>query len=235
MSMPEPVPAPSATSLAEPLPPTPCPLQFEAVYRQYFASVWRVLRRLGVHPAQLDDAAQDVFVVVHRRLDDFEARGTPRSWLYAIALRVASEYRKRASRRQTQPLVDVADSARGPSQAYELQESVRLLHLLLAELDDEKRTVFVLSELEQLTAVEIAEVLETNVNTIYSRLRVARRRFEAALHRHRAADGAAGAPRATSGRDPSHRATPRTQAIAGNFARRPSGVSDSSAGKRGKP
>jgi RNA polymerase sigma-70 factor (ECF subfamily) len=176
--------SPLSTSEAQPV-----DLEFEAAYRQYFASVWRVLRRLGVAEAQLDDAAQDVFVVVHRRLGEFEARGTPRSWLYAIALRVASEYRRRAVRRRAEPLTEHADQRPSPGQQVELRESVRLLHALLAELDDDKRTVFVLAELEQLSVPEIATALGANINTIYTRLRAARRRFEAALHRHRARNG----------------------------------------------
>ncbi len=159
---------------------------FESVYRQQFAGVWRVLRRMGVRPAQLDDATQDVFLVVHRRLREYEERGSPRSWLYAIALRVASDYRRRSTRRHTEPLHDVVDPAPSPARQSERRESVRLLHELLSQLDEEKRTVFVLVELEQLSAPEIAEVLDVNLNTVYSRLRAARKLFESALKRHRA-------------------------------------------------
>lgn len=161
-------------------------LHFEDVYRQHFANVWRVLRRLGVADAQLDDAAQDVFVVVHRRLADVDARGASRSWLYAIAVRVASEHRRRASRQQTEPLPDMPDAAANPARQSELREAVRLLHTLLSELDDDKRTVFVLSELEQLSVPEIADVLGVNLNTAYSRLRAARKRFDAAHARQKA-------------------------------------------------
>ncbi|HMJ15571.1 MAG TPA: sigma-70 family RNA polymerase sigma factor [Polyangiaceae bacterium] len=161
------------------------PLAFEAIYAQHFRGVWRTLRRLGVSDAQLDDAAQDVFVVVHRRLNEFDGRSL-RSWLYAIAVRVASDYRRGAAYRQTTPLRDsIADAAPDPAHRSELNESVRLLHALLAELDEPKRVVFVLSELEQLSVPEIAEILSENLNTIYSRQRAARSRFEAALKRHR--------------------------------------------------
>lgn len=161
-------------------------LHFEDVYRQNFANVWRVLRRLGVADAQLDDAAQDVFVVVHRRLGEFDARGAPRSWLYAIAVRVASEHRRRTSRHSTEPLPDVPDAAANPARQSELREAVRLLHALLSELDDDKRAVFVLSELEQLSVPEIADALGVNLNTAYSRLRTARKRFDAAHARQKA-------------------------------------------------
>jgi len=161
------------------------PLVFEAVYAAHFRGVWRTLHRLGVSRAQLDDAAQDVFVVVYRRLGEFDGRSL-RGWLYAIAVRVASDYRRRPWYRRSVPLTEsVIDSAPDPGQASELGESVRLLHELLATLSDDQRVVFVLGELEQLTAPEIAKVLELNLNTVYSRQRAARARFEAALARHR--------------------------------------------------
>jgi RNA polymerase sigma-70 factor, ECF subfamily len=158
---------------------------FETIYADYFSAVWRTLRRLGVTPAQLDDAAQDVFVVVHRRLPEFDGRSL-RGWLYAIAVRIASDYRRGAVQRRTLPLSDsLVDSTLDPSRTNELRESVRLLHALLGELPEPKRTVFVLGELEELSVPEIAEALGENLNTVYSRLRAARTEFEAALHRHR--------------------------------------------------
>jgi RNA polymerase sigma-70 factor (ECF subfamily) len=161
------------------------PLVFEAIYGEHFRGVWRTLRRLGVADAQLDDAAQDVFVVVHRRLGDFDGRSL-RGWLYAIAVRVASDYRREAERRQVVPLGEaIADASPGPGRVSEVNEAVRLLHTLLAQLDIDKRTVFVLAELEQLSVPEIAEALGINLNTIYSRQRAARAQFDAALRRHR--------------------------------------------------
>jgi RNA polymerase sigma-70 factor, ECF subfamily len=167
------------------------PLTLESVYREHFASVWRLLRRLGVPEAQLDDAAQDVFLVVHRKLDDFDARAPLRSWIFAIAARVASEYRRRVVRARTEPLDDrIVDASASPARLTEMQESVRLLHAVLGELDENKRTVFVLSELEQLSAPEIASVLGENLNTVYSRLRSARKHFDRALSRRLAASPA---------------------------------------------
>src|SRR5687768_11878901 len=124
---------------------------FATVYAEHFRGIWRTLRRLGVTPAQLDDAAQDVFVVVHRRLPEFDGRSL-RGWLYAIAVRVASDYRRGARHGRSQPLDgSLADPAPDPGRASELHESVRLLHALLGELSEPKRTVFVLSELEELS------------------------------------------------------------------------------------
>jgi len=164
------------------------PLTLESVYREHFKPVWRLLRRLGVSLSQLDDATQDVFLVVHRKLDSVAADGPLRSWIYAIAVRVASEYRRRAGRARAEQLdIGIADASPGPGQLSEMQESIRLLHELLAELDDAKRTVFVLSELEQLSVPEIASLLGVNLNTVYSRRRKAKQLFEAALQRRRAA------------------------------------------------
>lgn len=159
---------------------------FELLYTQHFRGIWRTLRRLGVAAAQLDDAAQDVFVVAYRRLAEFDGRSL-RGWLYAIAVRVASDYRRGAARRQSLPLAESLPTlVPDPGRASELNESVRILHSLLGELDETKRIAFVLGELEELSAPEIAEVLGVNLNTVYSRLRAARGDFDAALKRHRA-------------------------------------------------
>jgi RNA polymerase sigma-70 factor, ECF subfamily len=163
-------------------------LRLEGVYREHFKGVWRVLRRVGVVEAQLDDAAQDVFLVVQRRLGELEHGAPLRSWVFGIAVRVASEYRRRAARWRTEPFSEgVSEASQSPARLTELQESVQLLHELLGELDESKRVVFVLSELEQLSAPEIAAVLGVSSNTVSSRLRSARARFAAALARRRAA------------------------------------------------
>jgi RNA polymerase sigma-70 factor, ECF subfamily len=164
------------------------PQTLDSVYREHFQAVWRLLRRLGVPVAALDDAAQDVFLVVHRKLADFDPRARLRSWVFAITVRVASEHRRRATRARTEQFDDILpDPAPGPGELRELREELQLLHDLLGELDDDKRTVFVLSELEQLSVPEIAAVLGVNLNTVYSRRRAARKSFDAALHRRRAA------------------------------------------------
>jgi RNA polymerase sigma-70 factor (ECF subfamily) len=158
-------------------------LDFTRLYEEHFAFVWRSLRRLGVATDQLDDAVQDVFLVVHRRLAEFEGRSSHRTWLFGIAVRTAGTLRRRNARKPTEPLgEDVPDQrAEGVTEAT---HAARLVQRLLDELDDERRAVFVLAELEQMTAPEISEALSVNLNTVYSRLRLARRDFEAALKRH---------------------------------------------------
>jgi len=161
---------------------------FQAVYVQYFDFIWASARRLGVDAAAIDDVVQEIFIVIHSRLHTLQQPESLRSWIYAIAVRVASEYRRRAGRARAEQLdIGIADASPGPGQLSEMQESIRLLHELLAELDDAKRTVFVLSELEQLSVPEIASLLGVNLNTVYSRRRKAKQLFEAALQRRRAA------------------------------------------------
>jgi RNA polymerase sigma-70 factor (ECF subfamily) len=158
---------------------------FSAVYGEFFAAMWRTLRRLGVEQGSLDDAVQDLFIVVHRRLPEFDGRSL-RGWLYAIAVRVASDHRRATARRRTVPLPEsLVDPSPDPARARELGDSVRLLHALLKELDEPKRTVFVLGELEELSVPDIAEALAENPNTVGSRLRAARAEFDAAFRRHR--------------------------------------------------
>jgi RNA polymerase sigma-70 factor (ECF subfamily) len=164
---------------------------FETIYREHFRFVWRTVRRLGIEGALVDDVVQEVFVVVHRRLGDFEGRSAAKTWLYGIVRRVVADHRRTMRRKPlgTAPEGEVLDAASapeaGPEASAEQAERVRLLHRLLSGLDEAKREVFVLAELEGLTLAEIAEAIGANVNTVASRLRAARREFEAALEEQR--------------------------------------------------
>jgi RNA polymerase sigma-70 factor (ECF subfamily) len=161
------------------------------LHEKHFDFTWRSLRRLGVAPGDLEDAVQDVFVVVHRRLDDFQGRSAITSWIFGIAIRVAKIYRNRTSRQRQQ--VDEHDtvlvcSRDTPEEAREHAQAAELVQQLLDQLDDEKRAVFILAELEQLSAPDIALALGIPPNTVYSRLRLARTAFEAGLRRIQAKD-----------------------------------------------
>lgn len=156
---------------------------FEALYEAHFPFVWRSLRHLGVPEAALDDAAQDVFVVVHRRLADFEGRSTVRTWLFGIVLRIAKDHRRARGRRGPHEALDpgLADPAPDPAEQARSREAVSRLEQVLLGLDADKRTVFVLAEVEGMTGKEIALALEIPENTVYSRLRAARRQFDEAV------------------------------------------------------
>ena len=153
------------------------------LYLEHAAFVWRNLRRLGVPQDGIDDAVQDVFLVAHQRLPDFEGRSSPRTWIFAIMVRVAARRRERSRARdqrfrQASPeFLDslVVDGQRGPLELLLQRQAADLLHQLLAELDDDKRTIVVMVELEQMSVVEAAQVLEINLNTAHARLRAARR------------------------------------------------------------
>ncbi|MFO0615691.1 MAG: sigma-70 family RNA polymerase sigma factor [Polyangiaceae bacterium] len=156
---------------------------FDEVYEQCLDYVWRSVRTLGVRDPQLDDAVQDVFVVVHRRLGEFEARSSIKTWVFGIAVRVARDYRRREQRKGGLGVLDfdVLDQRPGPDAQVETSQALGRLAKVLDALDEDKREVFVLAEVEQLTSPEIAELLGIKLNTVYSRLRAARREFEIAL------------------------------------------------------
>ncbi len=159
---------------------------FATVYDDHATFVWRVLGRLGVARADLEDVCQEVFIVVHRRLGEFEGRSSLRTWIYGIALRCASDYRRRTARRgATSPVVDVAVAG---SQLEELdaRDARATLDRLLELLDPEKREVFVLFELEELTMVEVIAIVGCPLQTGYSRLHAAREIVAAAAARMRA-------------------------------------------------
>jgi RNA polymerase sigma-70 factor (ECF subfamily) len=150
--------------------------------------VWRTVRQLGVDPGSVPDVVQEVFIVVHRRLGDFEGRSSLKTWLYGIVRRVVQDERRRLRRKPATPTADfeaIAASDADPYASTEKAEAVRLLCRLLDALDDDRREVFVLAELEQMSAPEIAEATGVNANTVYTRLRAARRDFEAAVARLR--------------------------------------------------
>jgi RNA polymerase sigma-70 factor (ECF subfamily) len=168
---------------------------FGQIYDDHFRFVWRTLRRLGVPNSEVDDALQDVFLVVHRRLGDFQPYAPVKHWLYRITARIARDHRRASERKDpaahglepVSELDGVADvQSRGADESVERAAAARLIREVLNELDDAKREVFVLADLEQMSAPEIADALEIPLNTVYSRLRAARRAFEDALERRRA-------------------------------------------------
>lgn len=162
-----------------------------ALYDRYFDFVWRSLRRLGVHPCDLEDAAQDVFVVVHRRIESFEGRSTPKTWMFGIAMRIAKAYRRQGARRRLRMAEDDAllVCTRGtPEESRARMQAAEQVQGLLESLDDEKRAVFVLAELEHMPASDIAQAIGIPINTVYSRLRLARSEFEDGIKRLKAKD-----------------------------------------------
>jgi RNA polymerase sigma-70 factor (ECF subfamily) len=155
------------------------------LFDQNVEFVWRSLRRLGVPDLTVDDSTQEVFLVASRRLADIEL-GRERSFLFATALRVASDARRALARRGTHDqsaLEELVDQAPGPEEHAERLRARAIVDVVLDSLDLELRTVFVLYELEEMTMADIASTLDLAPGTVASRLRRAREAFHAAVQR----------------------------------------------------
>lgn len=162
---------------------------------QHYDFVWRSVRRFGVREADVDDATQEVFVVAARRLERILPE-RERAFLVGTALRVASTFRRSARRRSEEPAEGLAETAAlglSPEEVSELLSARPHLQRILDSMSLEQRAVFVLSELEEIPAPAIAELLSIPVGTVHSRLRGAREVFELATRRLLAKDAFPGA------------------------------------------
>jgi RNA polymerase sigma-70 factor (ECF subfamily) len=163
---------------------------FGEFVREHTAYVWRVLRSLGVREVDLEDVCQEAFMVVHRRAQTYEARGSLRSWIYGIALRVASDYRGKAHRRREVLTAEPPHVSTEPAQelAADTRRAFEMVDKLLAGLSEEQRQVFVLYELEELGMREISDIVGCPLQTAYSRLNSARRVVRERVARMRKGD-----------------------------------------------
>jgi RNA polymerase sigma-70 factor (ECF subfamily) len=156
------------------------PLSFRALYEQHFPFTWRSLRHLGVPEAQLEDAAQELWVVVHRRYAEFEGRSDIKTWLFGIAINIVRNLRRSEQRRGQQvPLGAEELHARygDPALEREGREAWALVQRFVEGLDDTRRTVFVACLLEGMSAAETAAAAELDLATVYNRVRALRRSF----------------------------------------------------------
>ncbi|HLK92480.1 MAG TPA: RNA polymerase sigma factor [Polyangia bacterium] len=172
---------------ADPRPPAGAQNSFDDFYTAQFPFVWRCLRRLGVPAAVLDDAAQDVFLAVHRQLAGFRGESSAQTWLYGITRHVAANHRRSGRRKQAplEPLVaEPPHPDAGPHERAADAEAAAFVEAFVASLDDRKRDLFILAVLEEMTIPEVAATLSIPVNTAYTRLRAVRAQFERALARH---------------------------------------------------
>jgi RNA polymerase sigma-70 factor, ECF subfamily len=193
---PSPQPLASAAQASSDVAPA---LDLRQLFETHMAFVWRNLRRLGVPPSMVEDATQDVFLVVHRRRDSFRPeRSTVETWLFGIVLRVARNYRRAQQRRlawllpiaSPKTFREAATPDDGPADILAQRESARVFDRALDALDEAKRAVFLLVDVEQLAVTEAAAALGINLNTAYWRLRKARIAFRRALMRLRTREGA---------------------------------------------
>lgn len=153
---------------------------FEAVWAEHFDFVWRALRALGVRPGAIDDAVQDVFMIVHDRMGAYDGRSPMRAWLFGIARNVARRHHAQAARVSPLALVHAPAPL---DEAVHWRERAAWVARFLDGLDEGQREVFVMAQLAGSTAPEIAAALDLNLNTVYSRLRTSRALFERALAR----------------------------------------------------
>lgn len=170
----------------------------ERLYRAHYGFVWHTVRRFGVVPALTDDAVQDTFITAYRRFDEL-AMPTAKAWLYGIARRVASNYRRtdfRATRRRAAMAAATTDS----TERAATPEAVIVVDRFLEGLEEIDRELFVLSEIEGMTGPEAAQALSLNTSTTYSRVQVLRRRFREAVAEPKSAASAVREhqPRATA-------------------------------------
>ncbi len=164
---------------------------FRSNFQTHAPFVYRILRRLGVPRADRDDLLQEVFFIVHRKLHEYDGRASFRAWLYGICVRTVSTYRRsaRVRRQESREYSDVeereSEAALDPELTAESRRACAELEALLGRLDDEKRTVFVLYELEELPMVEVAQAVGCPLQTAYSRLHAARKAMRMLITRNR--------------------------------------------------
>jgi RNA polymerase sigma-70 factor (ECF subfamily) len=157
------------------------PPDFVQVYTEHFDFACRSLRLLGVNPGALEDAAQDVFGVVHRRLPEFAGDSSLKTWIFAIVQRVAANHRRTRRRKlkQLRPLLDEPATPTGDPEAHaEAQQAAARIQAFCDGLDDGRRTLLVLALFEDMPARELAPMLGVPLFTVYSRVRSLRAELE---------------------------------------------------------
>jgi len=167
----------------------PSRASFNALYDAWFESVLRWIRALGAPQADREDIAQDVFLVVRRRLHAFDGQN-PAAWLYRITKRQVRDFRRRTwiksifTREHTDALDTLPDDSAGPAALLERKQTQRILFTLLAKMNPDRRAAFVLFELDGLAGEEIARIQGVAVSTVWKRLHVARKEFLALVSRY---------------------------------------------------
>ncbi|MEB2312869.1 MAG: RNA polymerase sigma factor [Sorangiineae bacterium] len=155
----------------------------EELFEQHVSFVWRVLEHHGLRGADVEDATQEVFVVVARKLPQITAATPMRSWLYGIARRVAAASRRKAHTRREQLTGELPTVETPPDQhiTLERRENLARLQAVLEAMHEDQRLAFVLREVEQLSLQEVADAMECPLQTAYSRVKVAKGKVAAAF------------------------------------------------------
>lgn len=164
---------------------------FEQIYTETFRAVWRMVRRMGVVDTSVDDVVQEVFVVVYRKLPQFNGGSSVTTWVLAITTGIVRNYRRAWRRKGAGYALAtvvgdpdlISDASLDPQEQLSRSEAGKLVQQLLDAMDDEKASLFILVEIEGLTVAEVARALGQNVQTVYSRLSAARKEFERGVRR----------------------------------------------------
>jgi len=153
-----------------------------AAFQQEFEYVCRTLRRLGVRPADIEDMAHEVYLVLYRRWGEYDQTRSLRPWLFALVLGVATAQRRRHAREfsGTDAQLEVEDPAPQPEQAVQVRQTRALVVRALDQIPLKRRAVLVMHEIDQVPIREVASALRIPVFTAYSRLRKAKVEFRVA-------------------------------------------------------
>ncbi len=158
-------------------------VSLRAIFDAEFDWVCRTLRRLGVRQSDLEDAAQATFLAVAGRLAEYDPARPLRPWLFGFAMRIAANHRRKKRDDPTDTADEAASTLASPEREAELSQAKSVALRALEKIDDDRRAIFVMHDLEGFGAPEIAALLSIPANTVYSRLRVARAEFEGAVQR----------------------------------------------------
>ncbi len=168
------------------------PPRLETVFRDHHDFVWRLAASMGAPSGAVDDTVQEVFLVVARKLPDYVDTGNIRAWLAAITRRVLADARKKRTRADAREEASAPPTPHeDPEDAVARRQGAQVMRAFLESLPDEQREAFVLMEIEGMSAPQVAQILEVRPNTVYSRLRLARRRFEQVCNQWSQGKGAA--------------------------------------------
>lgn len=160
------------------------PLDFDEVFRTHFARVTRTMRSLGVDPAMVDDATQDVFVILHSKLHEFEGRSALATWIYAVTFRVAQNHRRKSRFRAHEPLSGAEpEPSADPAEQFAERQAAEFVQRFCSTLNEAKRDAFALCVIEERPPAEVAELLGISLSTLYSRVAAAREEFRRELRR----------------------------------------------------
>lgn len=163
---------------------TDSPVAFRQIYDEHFAYVWKLVQRYGVPLRHVEDVVHEVFMVVHRRLPEFEQGRAMKPWLAGIAFRTASDFIRRAPQRREVFLEEELDELMAhsnPESEAQERQAMRLVHRAVGMLEETRRQVLILHEFEGMSIPDVAVACGIPLNTAYSRLRLARQDFAQAV------------------------------------------------------